>query len=311
VATGGAGLGLVLAVLLIRASGPERIGALIVRAGWWLPLVILLHTPQTLCSALGWGALLAAPERPSVRRLYLLRWIREAVNGLMPVAQIGGEVVRTRLLARGGVAMTRAAASCALDVTLELAAQVVFTLLGVGLLAAAAPRSPLLRLASASVVVLVLILLALVGARRLIGSGRLDAVGAWIARRVGRPLSGQPPAIGFRPSRRQQGRGFLWHLLSWLLGAVETWAALAALGLRPSVQEAVVVESLGQVVRAAAFAIPGAVGVQEGGLILICGIFGVAPAAAVAVSLVRRLREVALGAPGLLAWRLAERKAVA
>ncbi|MDX6769446.1 MAG: TIGR00374 family protein, partial [Elusimicrobiota bacterium] len=63
-------------------------------------------------------------------------------------------------------------------------------------------------------------------------------------------------------------------------------------------------ESLGQAVRAAAFAIPGALGVQEGGYLVLGGLLGIAPDTALALSLTKRFRELVLGLPGLLVWQL-------
>ena len=58
--------------------------------------------------------------------------------------------------------------------------------------------------------------------------------------------------------------------------------------------------------------VPSAIGVQEGGLVLLCGLFGVGPDAALALSLVKRARDVAIGVPALLAWQAAEaRRAMA
>ena len=59
------------------------------------------------------------------------------------------------------------------------------------------------------------------------------------------------------------------------------------------------IESLMHAVRGAAFAVPGALGAQEGGLIVLCAIFGVPPEAALALSLVKRLPDLVLGVPGL------------
>ena len=47
---------------------------------------------------------------PRLRMFMVLRWIREATNNLLPVAQIGGEVVGARLLSLFGVGMAKAAA---------------------------------------------------------------------------------------------------------------------------------------------------------------------------------------------------------
>jgi hypothetical protein len=63
-------------------------------------------------------------------------------------------------------------------------------------------------------------------------------------------------------------------------------------------------EALGNAVRGAAFAVPGAIGVQEGGFILLGSLIGIAPDTALALSLVKRVRELTLGLPGLLTWQI-------
>jgi hypothetical protein len=70
-------------------------------------------------------------------------------------------------------------------------------------------------------------------------------------------------------------------------------------------RDAFVLESLGQAIRGAGFAIPGALGVQEGGYLLLAPLAGLAPDAALALSLAKRARELLLGLPGLLYLRLA------
>ena len=92
------------------------------------------------------------------------------------------------------------------------------------------------------------------------------------------------------------------HLLSWSLGAGEVWIALACLGHPVGWPEAFIIESLGQAVRSMGFAIPGALGVQEGGFIAVTGLFGVPAETALALSFVKRLREIAAGLPALAAW---------
>jgi putative membrane protein len=96
------------------------------------------------------------------------------------------------------------------------------------------------------------------------------------------------------------------HLAMWFVGVLEVWIALAFMGYPVGYAEALVIESLVQAVRSAAFAVPGALGVQEGGLIALCGIFGVPAEAALALSLIKRVADVAVGTPGLLAWQALE-----
>jgi glycosyltransferase 2 family protein len=67
-----------------------------------------------------------------------------------------------------------------------------------------------------------------------------------------------------------------------------------------------VIEGLLYAIRSAAFAVPNAVGVQEGAYILLGAGFGVTPELALALSLLKRARDLAIGLPALAAWQSAE-----
>ena len=70
--------------------------------------------------------------------------------------------------------------------------------------------------------------------------------------------------------------------------------------------EAVVIESLIQAVSSAAFFVPGGLGVQEGGFILIGGALGLDPQICLALAGARRIRDLLIYVPGLIAWQVAE-----
>ena len=99
---------------------------------------------------------------------------------------------------------------------------------------------------------------------------------------------------------------FSWQLGGWLLGAGEIWLALHFLGQQRSVLDAVVIEALIQAVSSAAFIVPGALGVQEGGFVLIGAMLGIDATTALALATARRLRDVIIFFPGLIAWQWAE-----
>jgi uncharacterized membrane protein YbhN (UPF0104 family) len=63
-----------------------------------------------------------------------------------------------------------------------------------------------------------------------------------------------------------------------------------------------VVVSLGQAVRTAASPVPGALGVQEGGYILLVGVYGMSPEAGLVLSLTKRIPDLLIGMGGLIAW---------
>ena len=101
-------------------------------------------------------------------------------------------------------------------------------------------------------------------------------------------------------------RSVTWHLAGWFVGAIEVWVVLNFMGYQIDYGDAVIIESLMHAVRGAAFAVPGALGAQEGGLIVLCAIFGVPPEAALALSLVKRIPDLVIGVPGLVAWQAME-----
>jgi glycosyltransferase 2 family protein len=108
--------------------------------------------------------------------------------------------------------------------------------------------------------------------------------------------------------RRHEGllAGFLLHLICWIISAVEPWLALRWMGAPLGFEAVLAIESLLYAVRSVGFAIPDALGIQEGAYILLCGLFGIGPEVALSLSLLKRARDLSLGVPALLAWQLME-----
>src|SRR5271170_1010583 len=121
-------LGLGVAIVLIARAGAGDIASLLSRAGWILLLLVPLQVLPMLLDVLGWRALIAQPVQISA--LFLIACIRQAINRLLPVANIGGEIIGARLLARRGVGGTAATASVIVEVFVALIAQFLFVSLG-------------------------------------------------------------------------------------------------------------------------------------------------------------------------------------
>jgi len=96
------------------------------------------------------------------------------------------------------------------------------------------------------------------------------------------------------------------HTSGWISGTAEVWLILFFLGHPVTLSEAFILESLGQAARSAGFMVPGGLGVQEGGLLLVGGQLGLTPELALSLSLVKRGRELLIGVPGLIAWQIVE-----
>lgn len=115
----------------------------------------------------------------------------------------------------------------------------------------------------------------MLGALKLIE--RLDARGGpWRKLEALSGLHAHVEALYRQPKRISLSAAF--HFTAWFLGTFETYAALLLLlNLHATVREALIIEALGHAVRAVGFVIPGAIGVQEGGYLVICAMFGIAP----------------------------------
>jgi hypothetical protein len=100
------------------------------RALWTVPVLVALHLVQLLLSSISWRILFTSMARPGLATFYRLRLIREGIDSLLPVAQIGGEVIGARLLTATGIPAAVAGASVVVDLTIELVGQIVFLLVG-------------------------------------------------------------------------------------------------------------------------------------------------------------------------------------
>ena len=308
----GALVGLGLTGWLLASYGLVRVLEVLGRAGvFGFVAIVAFHLPQMLCSALGWEAI--ARPGPDLRTYVRLRWVREAVNNLLPLAQIGGEFVVARLLQRQGVRLAQAIGGTIADLLLEMGTQVLFTVLGVALLVHVAGRSEVSDLATRALWVAALVV---AGAFTALWMG-LAAVIERAALRMGRSFGWPATAeigglhealVGCFRAPRRVVLGCFWHLISWLSGGLEVWLILHFFGTDVGLDTGLIIESLGQALKAVGFAVPGAIGVQEGGYVVVCRLLNIPPEMALAVSLIKRVREAVLGIPGLIFWHRAEAK---
>ncbi|WP_297507876.1 flippase-like domain-containing protein [uncultured Caulobacter sp.] len=296
-------LGVALLAILLATHGAGAVREIVAKVGWSAVAVVAAHLPITFMATIGWQVLMPPDRRPSLPFLFRLRMIKEAVNALLPVAQVGGDVVRAKLAARNGLTLAEATASCVVDVLTGTVGLAIFVLISLDV-AMVTLHDP--RLAQAG--------LALVGVLALIGLTAFAAQRSGLARRVGQAskrwssIASRLEELGeaFRGVGRQRANlmaSWAWHMAAWSAGALETYVSMWALGLQPTLLQALIVEGLAQSAKVVGFAIPGALGVQEGGYLLLGGALGLTPDQALALSLLRRLRELVLGGIGLVLWR--------
>jgi len=127
-------LGLALVICLIAYSGAGEVANAMLVIGWWLVPIAAYHIVPMLFSALSWRELLPPTNRPGVISVTWIRWIRESINSLLPVANIGGDIASARLIHLRGVPGSQAAASMVVDTTVGVVTQLAFVMAGATLL---------------------------------------------------------------------------------------------------------------------------------------------------------------------------------
>jgi putative membrane protein len=269
--------------------------------------VTLIHIALIAAMGLAWGALLPG-ARPWVA--VWGRFVRDAGSEVLPLSQVGGYVLGTRAIALAGVPATVGAASTIVDVTLEFVGQLAYIALGLIWVLhlhaeGVAPQLIALCLAAASCLAIAFIVVQRRGMRyvdriaRILGQGWAEKTAAGAA-----ALHQALEAIYHR--RRGVWLNLTIHVATWVASASEVWTALWFADQPIPFGSAMVIESLVYAIRSTAFVVPNSVGVQEGAYIMLGGAFGLSPEMALALSFVKRARDLTIGLPVIALWQAIE-----
>lgn len=310
-------LGICVMIALIAREGAGTIAVLLSAAGWPLLLLVPLQALPLLLDVFGWRVLIGKRVRLPV--LFVIAAIRQAINRLLPVANVGGDIVGIRLLTYKGLDGPFAAASVVVELVIALAAQFSFAIMGSACVLMrfhdARLMNGLTLGCAVSLSALTLIALAL-------RSGRIFFHIEQIAARLlsrwfhGIAALNQGAALDARirelfVCRRRLLGSFGWQLAGLVAGSSETWLALRLLGHPLSVTAAIALESLIQAAKSLFFIVPAGIGIQEAGLIGIGRWFGLDAELALTLSLVKRMREIVFGLPALAIWQWIEGRRLA
>jgi putative membrane protein len=313
--------GVLLFVGVLASQGLHAVMATLSLAGWGLLLVALFHLAPLALDAAAIRVLFhRGRARGSMRDALLARWAGESASSLMPAGQIGGPLLMVRHLNQRGMPLEDAAAAITVSTTLQAFAQIAFALLGVALLGAQATHISHHALRTSTLIASG-VLAAQVGGfyllqRRGLFSRLMRAAKRFSGKRDWSQLVSHAQAIDSAVQVTYTRGGpvaasFSLGLVGWLVGTGEVYLILTLVGHPVSWSAALLLESLGQAIRGAAFAIPAALGVQEGGYLLLAPLVGLPPDVGLALSLAKRAREILLGLPGLLYLHFSERAAAA
>jgi putative membrane protein len=306
-----AAFGFALVVYLIIDSGAGEVARAMLVVGWGLLPITFFHFVPLFFSALSWRELLPVSSRPNVIGISWIRWIRESINALLPVAGVGGDIASARLAHLRGVPGSQAAASMVVDTTVGVLTQLVFVIAGATLLAIRSTEHATLRVVWAELIGICVFIVAvgtfvLFQHRSMFGRFVKLARGLlpekWLSGVAGNASAIDDAVIAAYRRGPAFWRANAWRLVGWAAGTGEVWLVMQFLGQPLGVVDAFILESLTSGVRAAAFMVPGALGALEGGFVLFGALLGLPAETALTISLSKRVRELALGLPGLLVW---------
>jgi uncharacterized protein (TIRG00374 family) len=314
-------LGLLTLIALIGHVGPARIIEATAGLGPVALLVILL--PSVLMYALetlGWRLTLGQyAGAVSFGHLLAIRSAGEVVNMTTPTAYIGGEPLKAYLLRPHGVPLVDGLASVVIAKTTMTLAQVLFILLGIGLSFWIVPQGVAVAGSDGSahvpvVAALFSVGLLLFGAMLFVAVQRrgLFATLLGLLRRC-------RVRLPFLESREETLRAldrtiiefynrarrpFLFStgacFLGWLAEALEVYAILYYLGPPVDALTSISLGAFAVLIKGGTFFIPGSVGAQEGGNLLLLMAFGYSDLMGITFAIVRRVRELVWIAIGLV-----------
>jgi len=150
--------GIAALIGLVTWSGLGAVGQAVSSVGWGILLVVLARAVALVVAGVGWWLLFPSNMRPQLRTCVLLRFVREATNVLLPLAQVGGDLIGAGLLTLYAVPGALAAASVIVDVLIQAATQFLFAIFGLLALIALEASEALARSAAVGIALAALLL---------------------------------------------------------------------------------------------------------------------------------------------------------
>jgi glycosyltransferase 2 family protein len=301
-------VGLTLIAGLVAHFGTSAVTNALAAIGWrGFAAVCLIHLALIAVMGIAWAMLLpgSRPWVPIWGRL-----VRDSGSEVLPISQVGGYLLGARAVSLTGISGTSAAASTIADVTVELFGQLAYTALALCLLIGTTREATLAAAIAVGLLVAGLLAAAFLAVQQrgfdLLGRLARMLGGGWAEKTAASAAALHTALMLIYQRRAGVASSFLLHFACWVGSTLEPWIALRFAGIPLGFAAVLVIESLLYATRSLAFAIPNAVGVQEAAYILLGASFGLTPETALALSLLKRARDLTIGLPALAAWQLVE-----
>jgi len=302
--------GLALFGWYVSRADLRAVGAALGRLGWLAPLVLVPYLLVYVVDCAGWRLCLPAGLNVPFAALFRIRWAGEAVNNVVPSGYVGGEVVKVYLLKQRGVAAQTGTSSAVVSKTAQTVAQLLCLLLATIAFLDLGGDNPELRAGMLLVLsggVAMVAGLFWIQRRGLFGSwlalaGALRLKFAFLEKHRAGILESDHAIMGFyREHRPRFYAATAVYLGGWLLDTLEIYVVSHLLGMPIRWTQALAVESFTSVAKILGMWVPGALGVQDSGIVMLGRLAGLPDTLTVAYALLRRGREIVFA---LVGWFL-------
>jgi len=307
-------VGLLTLVLIVWHIGPGRIYEAVAQLGPVALLVMLVPSViMYVVEAYGWKVTFGrSAKNIPFWRVLAIRTAGEVVNMTTPTAYVGGEPLKAYLLKKYDVPMVDGLASVIIAKTTMTIAEVLFILLGIVLTfwTVGADRALGQRIVAAllSVGLLLFGTAAFVFVQRqglftwLLGFLRkIRLTNAYLEAREEKLRSLDRTILSFYSHNRPafySSTGLFF--LGWMAEALEVYVIISYLGGPAMALSAISIGALSVFIKGGTFFIPGSLGAQDGGNVLLLQAFGYSDVAGITFALLRRFRELVWIGLGLL-----------
>ena len=258
------------------------------------------------------GIIPLLPRPMPLRVVFAARQLRDSSSDVLPITQIGGVAFAARAFVLAGLDAFSASASVIADLTTETFAQGLYVLAGVGASLSLLHRNALLSPWTGAM---------LAGALFLSIGSLLFAVlqlngSRWAEKIGGRLFSGSmgnfsEAVHGIYRRRGKVATSILLQFAGWIASGLWLWVVLKVMDIDAGLGSAIAIQALVEGLRSATVFVPAAIGVQEAGYAAVAPVFGLPPEIGLAVSLLRRARDILVAVPVLLIWQLLETRRAA
>lgn len=303
------GAGLAVCAWLFRQVDPRSIAEHFKKLGGYLPLVLIPYFGVYLSDTMGWRLSFGrrGPGRVDYLRLVQIRWCGESLNNLIPSAYVGGEALKIFLLRQRGVNVAEATAAAVVSKCVQTLAQILFvagaSIAFSHLLPTDSPVRHGLRVVTVGSLAVAagMLWIQATGVFRV-----LMKAGAWtgLAKRLTPERQSKLREIDatisgfYRSEPRWLIGSLLFYLGGWLGDTLEIWLFAALLGTPISWFQALSIEAFVGVAKILGMFIPGAMGIQESGIVFLGRAAGLGEPLCLSYAVFRRLRELLFIAVG-------------